>query len=147
CTIVSAKDVAQPREVEASAQPTWVGLEPGRIGPSNDNPKGTLHPNQVGFNVRGPAIVLGTPEDNAILKFAMEKNFLPYMPNKTDFPGTGRGMIAWQRDMVSYQSESITLTAYDEAGMNQAVGSLYESAAAFDPLMVLTPAAPVTISA
>jgi hypothetical protein len=55
-------------------------------------------------------------------------------------------MMAWQRDLVSYQSESITLLAYDEAGMNQAVGSMYEAAAAIDPLMPLSPAAPVTIT-
>lgn len=146
CTIVSAKEASQPRTVEASAQPTWVGLEPGRIGPSKDNPKGALSPNQVGFNVRGPTIVLGTPEDNPIIKFAAEKGFLPYTPNKTDYPGPRRGMMAWQRDLVSYQSESITLIAYDEAGMSQAVGSLYQAAAAIDPLMALSPAAPVTIT-
>jgi hypothetical protein len=145
CTIVSAKEASQPRQVEASAQPTWVGLEPGRIGPSKDNPKGVLHPNQVGFNVRGATLVLGTPDDNPIIKFAAEKGFLPYTPDKLNYPGPDRAMIAWQRDLVSYQSESVTLIAYDAAGMNQAVGSLYQIAAAIDPLMALAPAAPVTI--
>ena len=51
-----------------------------------------------------------------------------------DFPGRGRGYIAWQRDAVSYGAESITLIGADPAGVSEAVGSLYEAAAGLDPL-------------
>ncbi|MCY3022449.1 MAG: PQQ-binding-like beta-propeller repeat protein, partial [Planctomycetota bacterium] len=47
--------------------------------------------------------------------------------------------MAWQRDGIVYGQESIALIAYDAAGMSEAVGSLYEAAAALDPLMQWTP--------
>jgi hypothetical protein len=47
---------------------------------------------------------------------------------------SGRGMFAWQRDGIGPGQESITLIAYDEAGMSEVVGSLYEAVAGIDPL-------------
>lgn len=44
-----------------------------------------------------------------------------------DFPGTGRGLLAWQLDGVGYGQESVTLIAYDARGMAEAVGSFYEA--------------------
>jgi hypothetical protein len=42
--------------------------------------------------------------------------------------------VAWQRDGVGAGQESLTLIAYDEAGMAEAVGSLYEAMAGIEPL-------------
>ena len=44
------------------------------------------------------------------------------------------GYFAWQRDGVGNGQESITLIAYDAAGMSEAVGSFYEAVAGIDPL-------------
>ena len=43
------------------------------------------------------------------------EKFLPYAPHPTEFPGPGRGYIAWQRDGVGAGQESVTLLGYDEA--------------------------------
>lgn len=147
CTVVPAADAAKPRLLTDDERPTWVGLDAGRLTPTPKNPEMPRpNPGHVGFSVRGPVILLGNPDDNPILKFALDKNFLPAKPHKTDYPGPGRGLLAWQRDLVSYQSESIALVAYDEAGMQEAVGTLYEAAAALDPLMALTPPAPAVVT-
>jgi hypothetical protein len=53
-------------------------------------------------------------------------------------------MIAWQRDCVGLNQESVALVAYDPAGVDEAVGTLYEIAAGIDPLMALV--APATAS-
>jgi hypothetical protein len=91
----------------------------------------------VGFSVQGPAILLGAPEDNPILKFALDNGFLPYRPDPRKFPGRGRGYLSWQRDAVGYGQESVALIAHDAAGMDEAVGSSYEMMAGLDPLMPL----------
>src|SRR6185436_16887396 len=98
----------------------------------------------AGFAVQGPVLLLGTPEDNPLLKFALEEGFLPYTPHKTDFPGRGRGLIAWQRDCVGLNQESVALIATDPAGISEAIGTLYEIVAGIDPLTAL--AAPTTAS-
>lgn len=91
------------------------------------------NPAVVGFDVRGPVILLGTPEDNPVIAFLQKSRFLPYTPSP-DFPGRGRGLIAWQRDGVGRGQESITLIGYDEAGLSEAVGSFYEAVAGLEPL-------------
>src|SRR5439155_5887644 len=88
----------------------------------------------AGFAVKGPVILLGTPEDNPIIKFLLEERFLPYRPERSTFPGPDRGLIAWQRDGVGRGQDSVTLIAYDEGGMSEAVGSFYEAVAGIEPL-------------
>jgi hypothetical protein len=127
---VAAADAAKPRPISEDEAPTWVGLDPGRAKPGAEN-----GPNVAGFNVSGAVILLGTPADNPLVEFALKQNFLPYTPDAENFPGRGRGYLAWQRDAVGYGQESITLVAYDEAGMAEAVGSLQEDVAAFTPLV------------
>ena len=99
-------------------------------------------------------ILIGTPKDNALIKFADEHGFLPYhfdakkeAKEAENFPGRGRGYIAWQRDAVSYGAESITLIAHDPAGISEAIGSMYEAAAGIDPLMQYAPPTPASVSA
>jgi hypothetical protein len=131
-TIVKAADVNKPRSISADEAETWVGLNfagKGQIkaGDKND-------PSLVGFVVQGPVILVGTPEDNPLTKALADWNFLPYLPKKGEFPGPGRGMVAWQRDGLGALQESVTLIAHDPRGMAEAVGSLYEMLAGIEPL-------------
>lgn len=129
CKIVNAADVNKPREISAEEATTWCGMEPGKVKPGREN-----NPAQVGFDVRGPVILLGAPEDNPLTAALQKWGFLPYKPDAASFPGPGRGMLAWQRDAVGYEQESVTLIAYDEKGLEEAVGSLYDAVAGLDPL-------------
>ncbi len=79
-------------------------------------------------------ILLGNPEDNPLIAFLAKEKFLPYAPDAASFPGPGRGYIAWHRDGVGPARSRITLIAYDEAGMAEAVGSVYEAVAGIEPL-------------
>ncbi|MDB5300434.1 MAG: hypothetical protein JWO87_2097 [Phycisphaerales bacterium] len=139
CKIVNAADV-KVRPLSEEEAKTWAGLSAGRPDPKNLNAAAT------GFDLRGPAILIGTPEDNALIKFAADNHFLPYKTDGKDFPGRGRGFVSWQRDAVAYGQESVTLIAYDEAGLSEAVGSLYEAVAGIDPLTRLALPAPADIT-
>ncbi|HUT33213.1 MAG TPA: PQQ-binding-like beta-propeller repeat protein [Planctomycetota bacterium] len=96
------------------------------------------------FAVPGPCVLLGSPDDNPILKFLTEKcmaglmqkptNVLPYMPAKDVFPGRGRGFVAWQIDCVGHGVESLACIAYDAEGMAEAAGTLFEAASNLRPL-------------
>jgi len=130
CKVIDAKDAAKPRELTPEESAAWAGLE-GSLGPKATEKPG---PHTVGFAVRGPVVLIGTPEDNPLIKFELEQHFLTYKPDAGNFPGRGRGYLSWQRDAVSYGNDSVTLIAYDPAGMSEAVGSMYEAAAGLDPL-------------
>lgn len=129
CTIVPAAELNKPRRVGDEAVKTWVGLSPARLSERNRG-----RPEQVGFAVEGAVILLGTPQDNPLIAYLLKQRFLPYEPKPDVFPGRGRGLLAWQRDGVGHEQESITLIAYDEAGMAEAVGTLYEAQAGIEPL-------------
>ncbi|MGH7171283.1 MAG: hypothetical protein ACRELG_13475, partial [Gemmataceae bacterium] len=88
----------------------------------------------MGFAARGPVVLLGTPEDNRLIKYLLDAKFLPFTPSKTDMPGPGRGYVAWQRDAIGNNQESIALIGYDAAGIGEAVGSMYEMLAGMEPL-------------
>jgi hypothetical protein len=127
--IVNAADV-KPREITAEEAKTWCGLEPSKVQPGKGN-----NPVHVGYDVRGAVVLLGTPDDNPLVAFLNQTHFLPYTPHKTDFPGRGRGYLAWQLDGMGYGQESIALIAYDAPGMAEAVGTLYEAATGLEPAM------------
>jgi hypothetical protein len=132
CAILTAEEANKPRALSAEEAPTFVGLDyaaRGAIKPGDKN-----DPRMVGFAVRGPAVLLGTPEDNPLIKYLVEAKFLPYTPNKEDMPGSGRGLVAWQRDALGANQESIALVGYDADGINEAVGSLYEMLAGMEQL-------------
>jgi hypothetical protein len=129
CTAVNAADVKGPCSLSAEEATTWAGLEPGRAQAGDKN-----NPAIVGFAVQGPVILLGTPEDNPLIKSLLDWKFLPYVPTKGEFPGPGRGMVAWQREGIGVLQESITLIAHDRQGMAEAVGTMFEMAAGIDPL-------------
>ncbi len=129
CQVTDVAAADKARTITEDEAKTWVGLGFGRVKAGADNP-----PSQVGFAVQGDVILLGSPEDNAIIKYLNEQKFLPYAPKAGAFPGVGRGMIAWQRDGVGHGQESVTLIAHDADGLSEAVGSFYEAVAGLDPL-------------
>jgi hypothetical protein len=127
-TIAAAAEVNKPRRLTADEAKTWVGLDFGRAEAGDGN-----RPGKVGFALAGPAILLGTPADNPLVEAVRSMGFLPYAP-AADFPGRGRGYLAWQRDAIGLGQESVTLVAADADGMAEAVGSLYEAATGIDPM-------------
>jgi hypothetical protein len=127
-TIVAAAEVNHARRLTPDEAKTWVGLEFGRAEAGDGN-----RPGKAGFTLAGPAILLGAPADNPLIETVRTLGFLPYAPG-ADFPGRGRGYLAWQRDAIGLQQESVTLVAADADGMAEAVGSLYEAAAGIDPM-------------
>jgi hypothetical protein len=132
CKEVPLAEASKSRKLTEEEAKTWCGLAyagKGQIKPGDANP-----PSLVGFAVQGPVILLGTPEDNAIIKFLLTEKFLPYAPDAATFPGPEKGMLAWQRDGVGVGQESVALISYDEKGMSEAVGSFYEAAAGIERL-------------
>jgi hypothetical protein len=122
CQIVPAADVKKANHARET-WPTWVG--------AYENPD---------FEMPGEAaILLGTPDDNPLIKSMVGGHgsrfqVLPYTPVRDLIPGKGRGLLAWQTDVVSfYNYETITAIAWDEAGMAEAVGTLFEVASGYLP--------------
>ena len=104
-TYMTADEANKPRPITAEEAPTFIGLE--FTGRGNIKPGDKNEPRLVGFGVRGPVILIGTPEDNPLIKYLLAAKFLPYTPNKADMPGPGRGLVAWQRDAIGNNQESI----------------------------------------
>jgi hypothetical protein len=125
CRTAEHAETAVPRTLSEEEARTWIGLLPAKSKTGPENPPGVS-----GFAVEGPVILLGCPEDNAIIKFLLENKFLPYAPQKGVFPGEGRGMVAWQRDGVGHGQESVSLIAHDAEGLAEAIGTFYEAVAA-----------------
>ncbi len=132
CKEVPLAEASKSRVLTEEEAKTWCGLVyagTGQIKPGGSNP-----PVLAGFAVQGPVILLGTPEDNPIIKFLLTERFLPCKPDADTFPGRGRGLIAWQRDGIGRGQESVALIAHDEEGMTEAVGSFYQAVAGQEPL-------------
>ncbi|MFP4027777.1 MAG: hypothetical protein ACLFWL_08310 [Candidatus Brocadiia bacterium] len=130
--IVAASEVNKPRKLTEEEAKTWCGLHyagSGTIKPGQKNPI-----KLVGFALRGPAILLGNPDNNPLIAFLDKEGYLPYKPEAGEIPGRGRGMMAWQLGGIGRGQESITLIAHDAEGMEEAVGTVYEAAIGFDPL-------------
>ncbi len=141
CTTMTAAEAGKARQLTDEEAKTWVGLEFGKVTPDSKD-----HPFKVGFAVQGPAVLIGNPQDNAMLKSVGDWGFLPYTPS-ADFPGRGRGMIAWQLDAIGVGQESVAAIGFDADGMAEAVGSLYEAAAGLDPLTARTMPAQAALTA
>ena len=132
CKVMPAAEAAKSRPLTEAQTKTWTGLEytgRGSLKAGDQNP-----PNQAGFAIQGPVVLLGTPEDNPLIKALQDWSFLPYKADKTTFPGPRRGYVAWQFDGIGMSQESVTLVAYDAAGMSEAVGSTFEAMMGMDPL-------------
>jgi hypothetical protein len=131
-TIVEAAAVNRGKTITEAMATSFTGLNytaRGTIKVGDENP-----PAQVGFAVEGPVILLGTPEDNPLIKHLLAQDFLPVTPSAAGVPGAGRGLICYQRDAIGARQDSIALIAYDEAGMAEAVGHLAEVMAGLKPL-------------
>jgi hypothetical protein len=132
CQVLDAAAASKARKLSEEEALTWIGLQytgSGQIKPGDGNA-----PSIAGFAVTGPVILLGNAEDHPMIDFLAKQKTLPYKADKHYFPGPSRGFVAWQRDAVGKGQESIALIAYDEAGMQEAVGTLYEMIAGLDPL-------------
>jgi len=136
-TIVKANEVPA-RELTAEEAHTWCGTVVSGalrgVKPGRENP-----PQNVGWDLPNPTIVLGTPEDNVMIQHMttfQERNVLPYKPGKT-FPGKGKGMVAWNLYALGHDVQSLVCIAYDAEGMSQAVGTLFELGVGLDPLLPL----------
>jgi hypothetical protein len=132
CKEVELNEAAKARLLTEDEARTWVGLtytSSGQIKPGDKNPAIL-----AGFNARGPVILLGNPQDNPLIDFLLKEKFLPYTPDPATFPGPARGYFAWQRDAIGPGQESVALIAYDEAGIAEAVGSVYEAVAGIEAL-------------
>ncbi|HYE05828.1 MAG TPA: hypothetical protein VEL07_09965 [Planctomycetota bacterium] len=116
-TVVAADAVAL-RTPTAEEAPTWI------------NGHG-LH---AGFDLPGHAILIGTPQSNAVIGHLAKADVLPYPPDAGTMPGPGRGYLSWQRDIIGHGRESLTLIGYDAAGIGEAVGSLADAVAGMEPL-------------
>jgi len=135
CSVVSEAQANQPRSLSEDEARTWVGLD--YAGRGAIQPGGSNAPVEVGYAVRGPVILLGAPADNALTRLIADQHFLPFRPEAETMPGPGRGYIAWQREALGVNQESITLIAFDAAGMDEAVGTLDELLAGLQPLTPL----------
>ncbi|OPZ30411.1 MAG: hypothetical protein BWZ02_00796 [Lentisphaerae bacterium ADurb.BinA184] len=132
CTVVAAADVNRGRAVTEDEAATWCGITHtgrGSVKAGDGNP-----PSVVGYAVQGPVVLIGSPEDNPLIAFLDDQKTLPVTPAKGVFPGPGRGLVAWQADMIGLGQESIAVVAFDADGMGEAVGTLYEAAAGLEPL-------------
>jgi hypothetical protein len=132
CQRMELATASKSRSLTEEEAKTWCGLNyagSGQVKPGDGNP-----PQIAGFAVPGPVVLIGNPENHAIIRYLRDEKYLPYVPQATEFPGAGRGYVAWQRDGVGRGQESVTLIAYDEAGLQEAVGSFYEAVAGIEPL-------------
>jgi len=144
-TIVKAKDVGA-REMTAEEAFTWCGT--AAAGSRNVKPGKDNSPQLVGWDLKNPVIVVGTPEDNVMIRHLAQGNryMLPYRVNAT-FPGKGNGMVAWNLQALGHDVQTLACIAYDAEGMSQAVGTLFEIMAGLDPLFPLALPSSATIEA
>ena len=94
----------------------------------------------MGFDISAPSVLLGSPADNPLIASVARRDFLPYQPSAV-FPGTGRGMLAWLCDGITIGQDSVAVIGTDEAGISEAVGTLYDAVHGLDPLLPNTPPA------
>jgi hypothetical protein len=129
CTIISAADANNPRNLTAEEAKTWCGTDiagGAQVGVANN-------PAQVGYDLPGPSILLGTPKDNPLIQHLQAAKTLPY-PVSADFPGRGHGMVIWNTQTLGHDLESVACIANDADGMSEAVGTLFQLAVGLDTL-------------
>jgi len=131
CDIVKAKDVLA-RELSAEEARTWCGTGvAGKLNPGRNNA-----PSAVGWDLKNPTVVIGTPEDNVMIAHMARSRVLPYATSAT-FPGKGKGMVAWNLFALGHDVQSVICIGYDAEGMSQAIGTLFEMAVGLEPLLPL----------
>lgn len=137
CSVLNAETVNKPRDIPPEARPTWSGLEETGRGTLADGKTPPI--SLAGFAVDGPVILIGTPEDNPLVKAAVARgrwglSYLPFDVAKDVFPGKGRGLVAWTRSVIAANQDAVLVVGYDAEGLSEAVGTLYQIAAGQQPL-------------
>ena len=138
CTIVNAADANKARELTAEEAKTWCGMWIA----GNPSPDQRKDPRSVGFDLPGPSILLGNPQDNPLINLLCTKDqngktIVPY-PVTADFPGRGHGYLAWNFAALGHDLETVACIATDAAGMDEAVGTLFQLAVGIDDVTPLT---------
>ena len=129
---MTAEQANKPRELSEIEAKTWCGTyAAGSLKAGRDNQ--TI---QVGFDLPGPSILLGTQDDPLIAHLA-DSIKCCRTPITADFPGRGRGMLAWNLMALGHDLETIACVANDAEGMNEAVGTLFQLAVGLDDLTPL----------
>jgi len=136
-TIVKANEVLA-RELTEEEAFTWCGTV--AAGGARGIKAGRANsPQSVGWDLPNPVIVLGTPDDNVMIKHMtgfQNRCVLAYRPSAT-FPGKGNGMVAWNIHNLGHDVHALVCIGYDAEGMAQAVGTLFELGVGLDPLFPL----------
>ncbi len=137
CTIVSAKEAGVARPLSDEEAATWCGMyASGSLSPDQRK-----NPQLVGYNLPGPSVLLGSPKDNPLIQhltIAAQNNasVLPYHIT-ADFPGRGHGYLAWNYATLGHDLETVACIGTDAAGLDEAVGTLFQLAIGLDPLTPL----------
>jgi hypothetical protein len=131
-TIVPLAEAVKPRLLTDEQAQTWCGTSTagGLDAEARNNPQ------LAGYNLPQPTILLGNAADNPLIKRLLDAKVLPYTPS-ADFPGRGRGMIAWNLMTLGHDVEAIACIANDAVGLNEAVGTLFTLAVGLDPVTPL----------
>ncbi len=131
-TIITSADANKARILSDEEAKTWCGsLIAGSLDINARN-----NPILVGYNLPQPSILLGNPQDNPLIKRLLDAKVLPYTPS-ADFPGQGRGMLAWNLMTLGHDVETIACIAQDAEGLNESVGTLFTIMAGIDPVTPL----------
>ena len=126
------EEATKPRPLSDEEAKTWCGtrLAGGLDANARNNPQ------LVGYNLPHPAVLIGSPNDNPLIKRLSEAKVLPYAVS-ANFPGPRRGMLAWNVMTLGHDVEVIACIANDPAGIEEAVGTLFMQAVGLDPLTPL----------
>lgn len=127
--IVPLNEANQARPLTDEEAKTWCGTT--AAGDLDENAR--KNPHLVGYNLTRPTVLIGNPQDHPLIKRLHDTKVLPYTPT-ADFPGRGRGMIAWNLMTLGHDVEALACIANDAEGMNDAVGTLFTLATGIDPV-------------
>ena len=131
-TIQSLEQAGQARPLTDEEARTWSGTSLA----GDLDAKTRKNAAAVGYNLPHPTVLLGSAQDNPLLKRLLDAKVLPYAPTD-DFPGRGRGMIAWNVMTLGHDVEVIACLAGDAEGLQEATGTLFALGVGLDPLTPL----------
>ena len=140
-TIESLDDANKALALTDEQAATWCGTHAaGSVNAAARN-----NPMVVGYNLPGPTVLIGNAKDNPLIAYLQSQNVLPF--NVTvDFPGAGRGLVAWNLMTLGHDIESVALIGDDPAGIAEAVGTAFQIGIGVDPLTRFTLPSSSTIS-
>ena len=131
-TILPMEEAIKPRPLTDEEAKTWCGTSLAGSLDANTRKNAAA----VGYNLSAPAILIGNPQDNPLIKRLADAKVLPY-PLNANFPGPARGMVAWNVMTLGHDVEVIACIGNDEAGVAEAIGTLFTMGVGLDPLTPL----------